>query len=284
MTLTLGKFARKEIKIENDRSTLNYQRELKVLSILNHLKHPNIVELLGSYTYDGRHSLLFPLADSGNLAELLATERRYTQFISDGALLIALAALSSAVEHVHNFSGRKIELKLIGCHHDLRPRNILVSGLSTFKPPSQNSATPFKDGNNDDYLAPECEDWDNGFQAGITHSSSDVWSLGCIAAEVATYMALGCDGIQKFKQARKHKVRGFILYQFHHGPKHPSNAVQGWLSELETSSTRACALLIHIIRNALCMDQSERPKKSPGGSVSLPCTKLLLPSPTFSTK
>lgn len=267
MPLTFGKFARKEIKIENDRSTLNHQKELRILSILNQLKHPNIVELLGSYTYNGRHSLLFPLADSGNLAELLATDRQSTQFISDESLLIALAALSSAVEHVHDFSERKIELELIGCHHDLRPRNVLVSGssfiladfgLSTFKSLSQNSATPFKDGNNDDYLAPECEDWDNGFQAGTTHRSSDVWSLGCIAAEVATYMVLGSEGVQKFKQVRRHKVRGFILYQFHNGPKHPSDAVEGWLSKLETSKTYC--LLIRLVRKTLRMDQCQRPK------------------------
>lgn len=182
--------------------------------------------------------------------------------------MIALVALSSAVEHVHDFSERKIELELIGCHHDLRPRNILVSGtsfiladfgLSTFKPSSENSETPFKHVN-DDYLAPECEDWDHGFQAGTVHRSSDIWSFGCIVAEAATYMALGCRGFQKFREAREHKVRGFVLYHFHQGPSHPSDAVEDWLSKLEASSTRTCALLIRLVRRMLCMDQSERPK------------------------
>jgi len=261
--LIFAKFARKEFAIEKD-----HQKELKNLSILNHLKHPNIVELLGSYTYGGKHSLLFPLADTGNLAELLAKERQSTPFTSDETLVIALVALSSAVEHVHDFSERKIELELIGCHHDLRPRNILVSGtnfiladfgLSTFKPSSENSETPFKHVN-DDYLAPECEDWDHSFQAGTVHRSSDIWSFGCIVAEAATYMVLGCRGVQKFREAREHKVRGFVLYHFHQGPSHPSDAVEDWLSKLEASSTRTCALLIRLVRRMLCMDQSERPK------------------------
>ncbi|RYP79796.1 hypothetical protein DL770_006511 [Monosporascus sp. CRB-9-2] len=145
----------KEFKLKHDnrgdRTNPNHMIELQNLAILNHLKHPNIVELLGSYTYDGKHNLLFPLADTGNLAKLLA------------------------VEHVHDFSERKIDLELIGCHHDLRPRNILISGinfiladfgLSTFKPRTQNSATPFKNVC-DDYLAPECVDLHNGLEGGI---------------------------------------------------------------------------------------------------------------------
>jgi len=181
--------------------------------------------------------------------------------------VIALAALSSAVEHIHNFSERKIDLELIGCHHDLRPRNILVSGtsfiladfgLSTFKPSSQRSETPFKH-TNDDYLAPECEDWVEGFQAGTVHRASDIWSFGCIIAEVAVYMVLGCAGIKEFRQARQYTVRAFTFYQFHHGPKHPSDAVECWLSKLEKSLTRTPALLVRLVRQILSMDQSKRP-------------------------
>jgi serine/threonine protein kinase len=268
--LTISKFARKEFNIDNDQkespSALGHKKELKNLAILNHLGHPNIIELLGSYTYDGRHNLLFRLADKGNLAEFLAAERPI-QFASDETLVIALAALSSAVAHVHDFAERKIDLELIGCHHDLRPRNILVSGssfiladfgLSTFKPLSQNSETPFKPVN-DDYLAPECEDWDNKFQAGTVHRSSDLWSFGCIIAEIATFMALGREGIEAFSQAREYKVRGFVLYQFHQGPKRASHVVETWLSKLETSSTRTCTLLVRIVRQILNMDESERP-------------------------
>ncbi|KAF2650288.1 kinase-like protein [Lophiostoma macrostomum CBS 122681] len=266
------KFARKEFSIgrfdpRDNRSTLNHKKELANLALLNHLKHPHIVELLCSYTYDDSHNLLFELADSGNLAGVLGTER-LARFASDETLFIALAGLSSAVEHVHDFSERKIDLDLIGCHHDLRPRNILVSGskfiladfgLSTFKDLSQNSGTPFKVVS-DDYLAPECEDWGNKFQAGTVHRSSDIWSFGCILAEVATYMTYGHEGVDRFRQAREYRIRSFLLYHFHEGPERESSAVNDWLAKLEISSTRTCALLVRIVRQTLLMNQAERPK------------------------
>lgn len=245
----------------------DHQKELKNLAILNHLKHPNIVELLASYTHGSRHNLLFPLAETGNLADLLGTERHATEFESDETFLIALAGLSSGIKHVHEFVEDKIHLKLIGFHHDVRPRNILVSktdfiladfGLSTFKQESQESDTPFKAGM-DDYLAPECEEWDNNFQAGIIHRSSDIWSLGGIIAEVATYMALGSQAVKKFRDERQHRVRGFKLHSFHLGHNQSNPNVDRWLSMMETSATKACAMLVRLARSMLSMAQSERP-------------------------
>ncbi|KAL2815793.1 kinase-like domain-containing protein [Aspergillus cavernicola] len=265
------KFVRKEFKLDprptTNRSALSHRRELQNLAILSHLNHPNIVALLGSYTYNGKHNLLFEIAADGNLAALLALPRP-AQFASDEALVIALARLSSAIEQVHDYSEKKIELSLVGCHHDLRPRNILVSGpnfiladfgLSTFKPPSQDSATPFKPAS-DDYIAPECEDWDNMFNAGTVHRSSDIWSFGCIIAEIATYMASGCNGVEAFRQARVYKVRGFVLCAFHQGSSQ-STAVDDWLTRLESSSSssRTCILLALLARQLLQMEQSKRP-------------------------
>ncbi|CAI4215616.1 unnamed protein product [Parascedosporium putredinis] len=124
----LDKFAGEENNLDKDQVEEDYLKELHNFSILNHLKHPNIIELLASYTLNGKHNLLFPLAKDGTLQKLLKTEREKTPFTSDATLLIALAGLASAVEHVHHFAAERLELKLMGCHHDLRPRNILVSG------------------------------------------------------------------------------------------------------------------------------------------------------------
>lgn len=179
----------------------------------------------------------------------------------------AFAALCSAVAHVHNFSQSKLDLQLIGLHHDLRPRNVLVSdgrfiladfGISTLKPVSANSETPFKHGS-DDYLAPECEDWDNGFQAGNVHRSADIWSLGCILAEVATYMAWGPQGVERFREARRYKVRGWVLRQFHHGPEKSSDAVRSWLSDLEQLQSTTVTLLVEVVRQTLSVNFLQRP-------------------------
>ncbi|KAI1178096.1 kinase-like protein [Nemania sp. FL0916] len=246
------RIARKEFDIEND-----HKKELENLAILNQLKHPNIVELLGSFAHNGKHSLLFPLAKEGNLRDLLATERDSTKF----------QTLASAVEQVHIFSQSTLNLGLIGCHHDVRPRNILVSdglfiladfGLSSLKSLSQDSQTPFKNVS-DDYLAPECEDWENGFQGGVVHRSADIWSFGCIVAEIATYIALGSEGVKRFREARAYKVRGWTLRQFHQGPK-PSKVVESWLSDLEQRKSRIISFLVLVARRALSIDQISRPK------------------------
>lgn len=39
----------------------DYEAELRNLSILNHLKHPNIIEVLSAFTYRTKHNLIFPL-------------------------------------------------------------------------------------------------------------------------------------------------------------------------------------------------------------------------------
>ncbi|KAI1497171.1 kinase-like protein [Biscogniauxia marginata] len=228
----LGEVFPEKFISDSARVALNHQKEL----------HPNIVELLGSYTWNGCHNLLFPLADTGNLAQFLDAESRPTRFELDETIVIALAAVSSAVHHVHDFCEHKIDLDLIGCHHDLRPRNILVSGasfiladfgLSTFKPTSQSSGTPFKHGA-DDYLGPECVDPNNNFKAGTVRRSSDVWSLGCIIAE----------GTEDFLQARKYRAGAWEVHYFHKGPRKPNEGVEKWLSQLEASFPGStCALL-----------------------------------------
>ncbi|KAF5614656.1 serine threonine kinase [Fusarium tjaetaba] len=257
--------ARKEFHIKG-----HHHKELENLSILNHLKHANIVELLGSFTSGDLHNLFFPLASDGNLYDVLSSDRQADLFASSETMLVELAALSSAIEHVHDFSKENLDLELIGCHHDLRPRNILVSGskliladfgLSTLKPSSQNSETPFKH-NGDDYLAPECEDWDNSFVPGKVHRSADIWSFGCIMAEIVTYLVSGREGVEEFRQKRKHKVRNWTFYQFHQGLDRPSDAVHQWLSDLETTGPTCTALLVKSICQTIAINQALRPTAS----------------------
>jgi len=58
----------------------DYKDELHNLTLLYHLEHPNILELFGSYTYRGKHNLLFPLAGRGNLAKLLREPAFFVSF------------------------------------------------------------------------------------------------------------------------------------------------------------------------------------------------------------
>ena len=240
---------------------------MRNLSILNHLRHPNILELLSAYTYDGRHNLVFPCARGGDLATFLRNERPL-QFEADESLVVALAKLASAIEQVHYFAAHTIKLSLIGCHHDLKPNNILVDdstfiladfGLSRLKGTSQSSNTQFRLGQGD-YLAPECEDVDGCFEKHSIRRYSDIWSFGCIIAEVLSYIVHGVDGVKDFKQARRYRNGNFIYSHFHCGPNQPSTGVSAWLARLDDSTTGMVQQLLSLVRTMLAIDPDQRPK------------------------
>lgn len=259
-----GRLVRKELENIED-----HEIELQNLAILSHLRHPNILGLLASYTYKGKHNLVAPLAEGGTLADLFTNDRQMTSFKSNQTFFIALARLSSAVGHVHSFVEQRIDLNLIGCHHDLRPKNILVSGetlmladfgLARFKGQSESSGTIFKQGGGD-YRAPECEDIDDDlFPKFVVRRSSDIWSLGCIIAEVTTYMISGRPGIEEFKKKRRFKKGMGWYYLFHCGCREPNKAVSDWLSDLTLRSSTSCNMLVGLARRMLCMDEKKRPK------------------------
>jgi serine/threonine protein kinase len=258
------KLVRKELENITDHGI-----ELENLAILSQLRHPNVLELLASYTYKEKHNLVTPLAKGGTLADLFASDRQTTPFKLNESFLIALAMLSSAIEHVHNFVERRVNLTLIGCHRDLRPKNILVSrdtllladfGLSRFKEESESSGTLFRQGGGD-YRAPECEDIDDDlFSKFVVRRSSDIWSFGCIIAEAATYMALGQCGVQEFKKKRRFKKGHGAYYLFHCGRGQSNPNVSDWLSELAPKSPTSGKMLLELVGKMLSIDEKKRPK------------------------
>lgn len=58
--------------------------------------------------------------------------------------------------------------------------------LSSFKNTKEKSKTVFKLGKAY-YLAPECEDFEEDFKKLTISRPSDVWSFGCMIADVVTY-------------------------------------------------------------------------------------------------
>ena len=248
----------------------DYETELHNLSLLNHLNDPNIIRLLSAYTYRGKHNLIFTRVNRGDLTALLAGERPL-EFKSNETFIIALSKLASAIEKVHNFTAQTIGLEKIGCHHDLKPRNILVDGdrfiladfgLSRFRNTSQSSRTLHKKGQGD-YLAPECEDLDGNFGKYEISRPSDIWSFGCIMAEVLTYMNQGSTGVADFRNKRRYKVAQWIYYHFHNGPNQSDPAVAQWLSGLggHTMKMRpnSLKLMILLIESMLSIRPDDRP-------------------------
>jgi len=243
----------------------DYELELANLSSLKLLNHPNIVQLLGSYTHRQKHNFIFPKAEGGSLAELFKKECP-AQLKAHDSWIVSLSRLAAAISEVHELVVTDLSLSKIGCHHDIRPNNILVNkdqfiladfGLTRFKEHDETSATQFRIGQG--YcLAPECQDLDDDFQKHPIHRSSDVWSFGCIIADLVTYIYKGPLGIEEFRQNRRKQIGNYIFYYFHHGSI-PSPSVGMWLDRLEIISPGPVKMLIALTRRMLEMIPENRP-------------------------
>jgi serine/threonine protein kinase len=242
--------------------------ELRNLSFLKRLKHPNIVELLGAYTYRGKHNLIFPFAQGGSLADFIKGPKPLS-FRRDEDIIITLARVYSAVCTVHEQLSDDRTLLGIGCHHDLKPANILVDdskflltdfGLSRFKDSTEDSQTSYKSVGSS-YVAPECENInDIGDTKARIGRSSDIWSLGCIILETWVYMKEGPEGVAGFSEGRKYRCGPVTFRRFHHGPNEESPAVLERLMRLEHSTIKSDQLLARLLSPMLQLNPEARLK------------------------
>ena len=246
----------------------DYEAELRNLSILNHLQHPNIIEILSAFTYQGCHNLLFPLKD-GDLATMMETPRP-AKFESDAVVVIAACRLASALNAVHEFTSDTLDLRLIGCHHDLKPKNILIDGdtfvladfgLSRLKSVSKGSKSFHRRGQGD-YLAPECEDLEGDFQKHTVSRASDIWSFGCILAELLIYIKQGPEEVEAFWKARSFRLDQIRYHLFHHGPGQPSETVSDWLDRTVLESPKWASMFQQLAQKMLSVVPKFRPQAS----------------------
>ena len=259
----------KEI-IDFEKSREDFEQEKEVLSYMRCLRHLNIVELLGSFTFKDKHYLLFPPAEQ-DLEQLMSFSRAPARFDSDEAYLLALQGLGSAVNHMHTYTSNVLDIAMIGCHYDLKPKNILVLedgfiladfGISRLKNMSEDSQTEFNVGIGY-YLAPECPNPTDGFEFHEVGRASDIWSFGCVLAELLVNMASGAQGVEAFRVARGtiDLVYGFVLRRFYEGISiHP--VVDAWLSKPDLRATQSRLDLVGLVRDSLAMDPQSRPKSS----------------------
>ena len=245
-----------------------FQKELENLSLLTHLRHPNIIQLYCSYVYRQRYNLIFAVANGGSLADFLK-EQQDTKGPKGTQLLLALTELASAIDALHNFTSEAFDLSLYGCHHDLAPRNILIHGetflladfgLSTFRNAEEDSLTTFKEVRGS-YVAPECQTLHHDHvKTQKISRSSDIWSFGCILSEVLTYMLLGPDGVSQFRDKRKVQVTPEIeWFRFHRGPGKPNSEVGFWLDHIQANRKPYYVRMVGLIREMLLMDPKARP-------------------------
>lgn len=190
-------------------------------------------------------------------------------FVDKSSFLVALAGLASAVANVHTFVVDRLPLEYIGCHHDLKPGNVLVEnqrfilsdfGLARLKLPAEGSTTPAKVRHGFS-VAPECQSLDGTFQKHLVHRTSDVWSLGCIMLDVATYMMHGPDGVNDFEARRNFEVGPFDYSYYHKGTER-NPAVDSWIQNLITQGGAPEKLLLTLISRMLQLEPQQRPNST----------------------
>ncbi|KAI1089438.1 kinase-like domain-containing protein [Rostrohypoxylon terebratum] len=232
---------------------LAFRHELDILGLLRCLRHPNIIKLYTAYTIPLvtedcdrglERTLLFEPAD-GDLDQLLSGSMQ--SVFDRKSIFRALYDLSLAIVQFHNFSLEGEDLELIGCHYDLKPKNILVKGrrfllsdfgLSRMKTIEKGSDSIHKLGPTR-YSAPESMVWEGEHGSLRTRRPSDIWSLGCVLAEIVTYMEKGANGIREFFESRRINV-GYLrpAYTFHGGSQTPNNGVMTWMANLGNNLER----------------------------------------------
>lgn len=257
-------------KSSNDRRPIvqrpeDVARELENLALLKCHPHPNVLRLLACYKYRNGLHFIFLQARDGDLKRLL-TSNNLTPFVSSEACLVALAGLASGLAHIHNYVHKTIDVKKIGCHYDLKPDNILVDGtrliiadfgLSKFRDEDAGSSTMFKQGKGF-CLPPECQELEGDMEKHAVRRSSDVWSLGCILADVLTYMHGGAKAVKDFEQARAFRVAPRVFRYFHKGDR-LHDGVIAWFSKLERNCPPSELLLLALIRKMLEIRPHARP-------------------------
>lgn len=237
------------------------------MELLRTLKHPNIIEFLGAYRYRGATSLLFPLA-AQDLGQFLLAVPRLP--MDAPAIYAAVHGLADALCRIHHFSSGAQEgtVGRIGYHHDLRPPNILLHsgtfviadfGLSKLRPDDQDSRTRLS-GGDDDYHGPEAFNYNERLN-GLVGRPLDVWALGCILAELATFIE-GKD-VAEFRARRKATHEGAMEatdYAFHLGGR-VRPAVKQWLDELvRAPRDPQAAGLVQVARDMLNPNRYRRVK------------------------
>ena len=243
-----------------------------MLKLLRTLNHPNIIPLLGSYTYDNEHNFLFP-SFKMDLNHFLKEDARFGDFRWNFTFHLALCGLASALENTHgihlNAKEHGLDFDAIGYHNDFRPANILVStntfiladfGFAELKPVDARSDMPWKPGTGD-YIAPEC--MDASFIPQQVGRAIDAWAFGCLVADAMTYMEYGPEGVQKFRNSRLDDMMpGWQSTYFHYPNRKLKASVYNWLEELGNNSSPPTKRIHQIALKALNPDPKRRPRIS----------------------
>ncbi|RSL49589.1 hypothetical protein CEP54_012366 [Fusarium duplospermum] len=210
-------FAIKSVKIpDGDRRVLAEQEMLRMVSNIDNEAAVNIITLLSCYTWRNEMHFVFPYVET-DLFRLLrqepangASPKFDDQTLPENKLWKEMVGVASALEVIHTrlinpFEG--IDGRVIACHFDLKPANILVTSdgrlkIGDFGHSSIQIVAPqgkpevLYRGGDPKYAAPEtslpskeAEKWfEPPGNLDVPALKYDVWSLACIMTEVLIHL------------------------------------------------------------------------------------------------
>lgn len=187
---TVDEVVHRETKLRMGRKTLNNRspaaiKELwKEVNVLQKLRHPHVIRFLGAYSKGDKMSMLLsPIADT-TLALWLDRHKHSQPANFSHVITKMFGCLASSVRYLH-------EQRPVVKHMDIKPQNILiVEGDGEFPHVvlcdfGISSSDDITEGRTQQpltrqYVAPEA------FEGFIRKEAADIWSLGCVFAEMAS--------------------------------------------------------------------------------------------------
>ncbi|RTE75295.1 hypothetical protein BHE90_010241 [Fusarium euwallaceae] len=198
-------------------------REVAVLRELNEFAHPHIVPLLLSFKLDDEPHLVFPWADCDLSMFWRLNPNPEHSFATTWCMLKQLTGLADGLSLLHGFEKGKKERRWHGRHGDLKPSNILVFswpsdtitdsmdkyvlslcdfGLSSLQKQGAADTTrsdrEVSHKHTPVYRAPEFD-----LEPRIVGESADIWSLGCVFLEAASWLVTGGNGLKCLAYCRE---------------------------------------------------------------------------------
>ena len=212
---------------------------------MERLRHIHVVQLLSSYTDANSFSILMAPAANMDLAKYMRTTLMNQE--SRNFLYRSLGCLANTLRYLHSNSI---------VHHDLKPANILVSdsriiladfGLArSFDRGCEftraTKVTP-------EYAPPEA------IEQRVHSRASDIWSFGCIVAEMLTFMnGRELSDFEKYRSTLDGSKAFFKT----------RDKTMEWLTLLEEDDRRRNPNLTHfapfdIVRQMICKNPKYRP-------------------------
>ena len=245
---------RKELKLKPS------NKETKELAIHRKYKHDSIAPLFCSYSLNGHVNLIFPKYEMTLYTFLRQAPLEWTE----DACLAALIGLSDAIAYIHHFTSKDDDFPKIGCHNDLKPKNVLVDtsneklilidfGLAEVHAPieSQDLQTRMS---RDDYAPPVQE---------IQPTQNDMWAFGCIMNEMIVYLHdldRNSNTVDDYRRTRKVEMPGPYKQTFHtfHGISKPNDGVEDRFKQIKQSGSPLIKNLAELNRQILEIQSNKR--------------------------